>query len=156
MERGGGFWIVARDGSESKGSLAMHLKPTFKTPASMKEAEERRLQLLSEIQTINGQLGDRNRTDESGNRLPDEAYWTWRKGAVRALRHREDELRLVNKYIREQNNAARYKRIDVAAKDYKGLLVKADEVFQSLKKEGFDFEEKEWDIVLAIHEALKG
>lgn len=70
-------------------------------PASLADAEERRQQLTLEIQGIQAQLGDKQRTDESGRRLEAQEYWTWKKRAQHALNQKLDELRQLKAWIKE-------------------------------------------------------
>lgn len=57
--------------------------------------------LTAEIQEIQEQLGDKQRTDELGRRLTSREYWTWRKRATHALNQKLDELRTVKNWIRD-------------------------------------------------------
>jgi len=71
------------------------------TLTSLVEADERRQQLTLEIQGIQAQLGDRQRTGEDGRRLNAHEYWVWNKRAHHALNQKLDELRSVKAWIRQ-------------------------------------------------------
>jgi hypothetical protein len=71
------------------------------TPVSLADAEERRQQITLEIQGIQAQLGDKQRTDESGRRLDAQEYWAWKKRAQHALNQKLDELRTLKAWIKE-------------------------------------------------------
>lgn len=68
---------------------------------TLSEAEARRTQLIDEVQTIQTQLGARNKTNADGSRLAPQDYWDWRNKAATALRHKTTELRNVNQWIKE-------------------------------------------------------
>lgn len=70
-------------------------------PTSPEEAERRRHQLTLDVQSIQAQLGDKQRTDEQGRRLSQKEYWAWRKRAQHSLNKKLDELRLVKAFLRE-------------------------------------------------------
>jgi hypothetical protein len=72
----------------------------FTPPASLEEAERRRVDLANEINDINAQLGDRNRTI-LGERVAEKDYWAWRTKAVNAKRYREAELSLLKLWLKE-------------------------------------------------------
>lgn len=67
----------------------------------MDEAEALRQQLTLDVQSIQAQLGDKQRTDEAGNRLDSREYWAWKKRASHALTLKLNELRAVKAWIRE-------------------------------------------------------
>jgi hypothetical protein len=79
----------------------------FQTPSSLDEAHSRRLQLISDIQAISAQLGDRNKTSADGKRLTPEEFWAWRSRAVQALHHKEAALRKLKSWIFTQSKAPR-------------------------------------------------
>jgi len=67
------------------------------------EAEAFRQELTLEVQNIQAQLGDKQRTDDDGRRLTSAEYWTWKKKAQHALNQKLAELREVKKWMREKN-----------------------------------------------------
>lgn len=70
-------------------------------PISLEEAERRRQQVTLDVQSIQAQLGDKQRTDDKGRRLSNKEYWAWKKKAQHALNKKLDELRLLKAYIRD-------------------------------------------------------
>lgn len=76
----------------------------FKQPSSPEEGEARRIELTQDIESIQNQLGDRDRTDESGNRLSSEKYWEWRKKAQHSLNQKLKELRSLKSWLRNVRN----------------------------------------------------
>jgi hypothetical protein len=73
------------------------------TPKTLEEAEQTRQELTLDVQSIQAQLGDRQRTDDDGNRLSTAEYWQWKKKAQHALNQKLGELRGVKKWMREKN-----------------------------------------------------
>lgn len=86
--------------------------PEFTLPTTLEEAEPRRQQLTLDVQSIQAQLGDKQRTDENGRRLSSREYWAWKKRATHALNQRLDELRVVKQWIRDNRSTA--DRVDTA------------------------------------------
>ena len=72
----------------------------FQEPISLEEGEARRIQLTQDVEGIEAQLGDRNRTDETGNRMSSAQYWAWRKKAQHSLRQKLGELRVLKSWLR--------------------------------------------------------
>lgn len=70
------------------------------------DAERRRQQLTLEIQTIQAQLGDRQRVDESGRRMSSADYWAWKRKAAHALNKKLEDLRAIKAWIRERRDDA--------------------------------------------------
>jgi len=70
---------------------------------TLEEAEEFRQELTLEVQNIQAQLGDKQRTDDDGHRLTSTEYWAWKKKAQHALNQKLSELREVKKWMREKN-----------------------------------------------------
>ena len=71
----------------------------FVEPTSIEDAEERRCELIINIQEIQTQLGDKQRTDEQGARLDKRDYWEWKSKAQFALNKRLSALRLLKAWI---------------------------------------------------------
>jgi hypothetical protein len=84
----------------------MPREEAFPLPESLEEAEALRQELTLDVQSIQAQLGDRQRTDENGNRLSASDYWAWKRKANNALNQRLDELRMVKQWIRDRRNPA--------------------------------------------------
>ncbi len=113
---------------------------------TLAEAEERRQQLTLEIQGIQAQLGDRQRTDESGRRLTSSEYWSWKKKAQYALNQKLDELRSIKNWIK-----------DLKAPAEETLLQHVHvlcQILDVLKAEGVEFDDAEWSKVDAAKAAL--
>ncbi|MBW2691006.1 MAG: hypothetical protein JRE57_00050 [Deltaproteobacteria bacterium] len=72
----------------------------FTAPRTLDEAEVRRQDLTLNVQSIQAQLGDKQRTDDNGRRLTSKEYWAWKKRATHALNQKLDELRLVKQWLR--------------------------------------------------------
>jgi len=70
-------------------------------PRTLADAEEQRLQITLEIQGLQAQLGDRQRSDEAGRRLSPREYWNWKGLAQQELNQKLDELRIVKAWIRD-------------------------------------------------------
>jgi len=87
---------------------------TFDEPTSLAEAEALRVELTNDVQSIQAQLGDKQRTDEDGNRLTSKEYWSWKKRAQHALNQKLDHLRYVKTWIRENRQAAYPSRMATA------------------------------------------
>lgn len=82
-------------------SLSMCPADSLKPPRDLADAESRRQQVTLDVQSIQAQLGDKQRTDDKGRRLQAREYWAWKKKAQHALNQKLDELRLLKAYIRE-------------------------------------------------------
>lgn len=60
-------------------------------------------ELLAEIESIEAQLSNRNRTDAYGNRLDDVSYQDWRGRAARALKTKLRQYRGLKAAVRRAN-----------------------------------------------------
>ena len=76
------------------------------TTTTLEEAEQVRQELTLDVQSIQAQLGDRQRTDDDGNRLSTADYWQWKKKAQHALNQKLSHLREIKAWIRDQRNAS--------------------------------------------------
>ena len=73
---------------------------------SLEEAEQRRLVLIEEIESIQTQLGDHGFDERGGYRHGSLAeYELWRRKAKTALRYRHADLRALNGWIRAERTA---------------------------------------------------
>lgn len=70
-------------------------------PASVAEAIDRRLQLVSEVEEIEAQLADRDRR-VGGRRMTSAEYHRWRHSAIQARARRLMELRAINRWLRDR------------------------------------------------------
>lgn len=73
----------------------------FKTPIDEREAEERRIELLADIETIQNQLKANNQRDETGRPLTYEEHARWRHRAQKALTIKKAEYSHVKLWLRE-------------------------------------------------------
>lgn len=74
-------------------------------PASLEEAEARRLTLVSDIQRIQAQLASRNRTEPTGERVSKIKYSDWRQRSVHAIACLTKDLRELKAWIRDRRMA---------------------------------------------------
>lgn len=77
----------------------------FVEPATLSEAQARYLALTAEVQDIDAQLSNRNRTNAAGWRLDDREWHEWRHRAVFAKRFKVDEMRRLKAWMKERYNA---------------------------------------------------
>jgi hypothetical protein len=76
---------------------------TWEEPQSLAEASARREALVGEVQAIQAQLGDHGLTRNSEYRTDLATFEDWRRRAKWALKHRVEELRLTNAWIKAAN-----------------------------------------------------
>ena len=134
---------------------------TYTDPGSLEQAHAWRTALIEEISDISVQLADKNKTDRChlcnghgcdncGNRgsirwLP-ERYHTWRRGALTALRARENTLRRINGWIMVN---------DVTGEGAATVLIKkAYDLLQDLKEGDVDFDKEELDTIDSLRDYL--
>jgi hypothetical protein len=67
-------------------------------PRSLEDAIQRRDHVLSEVQDIQDQLGDRNRL-AVGRCMADDEYWEWRGKAKTALKYKLTEYRRLKAWV---------------------------------------------------------
>jgi hypothetical protein len=101
------------------------------------ELEDRRTELINEIQTIEVQLGERNRTNLEGERMSSEDYWHWRRQAHGARRAKLVELRDINAQLRH-NGSGKSSR-------YETILERMDIIEEKLDKAIDLLEDVEWE-----------
>lgn len=85
----------------------------FKPPSSLEEAEALRHALTLDVQSIQAQLGDKQRTDKSGRRLRSAEYNTWKKHATYNLNQKLAELRFVKSWIRDHRRISASANVEV-------------------------------------------
>jgi hypothetical protein len=125
-------------------------------PASLADAEDRRQQITLEIQGIQAQLGDKQRTDETGRRLNAQEYWAWKKRAQHALNQKLDELRSLKNWIKEHRPSEEAIRVPIDAQSA-GLarhLVGLCEILTNLRNEEVDFDPEEINKIEAAQKML--
>lgn len=76
-------------------------KETWVAPTTVAEGEQRRETLVIEVKEIEAQLGNRDRTDETGRRLSGEEYWTWRQRAQYSVTQKQKELILLRGWLKQ-------------------------------------------------------
>lgn len=116
-------------------------------PENLEEAEEQRAQLTLDVQSIQAQLGDKQRTDENGKRLTSREYWAWKKRAQHALNQRLNDLRAVKQWIRERKRGLSTPVIEtqeeVTVDEAVGHLRQLCQIFSKLQEEQVEFSEEE-------------
>lgn len=70
------------------------------TPTSVEDAEARREALTSQVQDLQAQLGDKQKTDQHGLRMSSTDYWAWRHDAQQTLNAKLGELRAIKAWLR--------------------------------------------------------
>jgi hypothetical protein len=127
------------------------------TPTELADAEVRRQQLTLEIQGIQAQLGDKQRTDEQGRRLTAQEYWSWKKRAQHALNQKLDELRALKSWLKEHRatsfDEAR-KQAQSTSVDTAVHLENLLSILRDLKNEDVDFDLDELNKMEAAQRAL--
>ena len=71
-------------------------------PEDLDEATDLLSQVTLDVQEIQDQLGDRQRTNEEGDRLSPHDYQTWRKKANHALTLKLNQLRKLKSWIKKK------------------------------------------------------
>jgi hypothetical protein len=91
--------MLSRPPSSSK---PPHEPQTFHPPHGLDEAETRRINVLSDIKSIEVQLGDKQKVNPlTKERMTEQEYFDWRAKSTRALKAKETELRHLNKWIKD-------------------------------------------------------
>ncbi len=119
----------------------------FAEPQSLDEADRRRKQLTLDVQSIQAQLGDRQRCDDEGKRLSNREYWAWKKRAQHALNQRLNELREIKQWIVGRKKDIAQPSQDVhdgtSAEEAVGHLYQLHSMLSNLQGEDVDFDEDE-------------
>jgi ElaB/YqjD/DUF883 family membrane-anchored ribosome-binding protein len=82
----------------------------FQAPASIEDAESRRVQITDDIQRIQAQLGEKLRTGKGGEPLNGWEYKEWRRKAQHVLNEKLSEMRVLKLWIRDTRQRARAAR----------------------------------------------
>lgn len=130
----------------------------FIEPSSIEDAYALRAKVVADVQEIQGQLGDKQRTDESGERLGPDEYWSWRRRAQGALKHKLEELRFLKQWIRNNQRpfspSAMRPGADPstyeALRHVQGLL----DILKVLESEGVTLDPEELNKINAAREML--
>lgn len=119
-----------------------HGMTEFDPPKDLKEAESRRDAIAQEVQRIQSQLGDRQRTDRTGRRLAAKEYWAWKSAATHALNEHLNQLRQLRTWIRDHHRAASAQRALVSGDTPAVFHLRAMMLLiQDLEEEDFDHAE---------------
>jgi hypothetical protein len=116
---------------------------TFGEPTDLSQAEGLRAQLTKDVQGIQAQLGDRERTDDNGKRLTPKEYWAWKKRAQHALNQKLDHLRSVKSWLRAQRKALSLQNEEVPEDSALLHLKNLCDIVAVLEGDDVDFEDKE-------------
>lgn len=129
--------------------------PDLDPPNDLEDAENRRLDLVAEIQTISAQLGDRDRRSLAGERMSSAEYWEWRRRAISALHAKEAALRRLKAWIRSQKHAQRLKEApELGLGGPNGLLKAAYELLRQLQAQNVTFLDEEKHLIETIEAYL--
>lgn len=119
-------------------------------PESLQEAELQRQSLTLEIQDIQAQLGDKQRTNAQGRRLSAQEYWTWNRQAQHALTRKLNQLREVKAWLRAQRPVPGESDPPDLAKHLQQLC----NILVTLSNEGVDLDIDELKALRAAQAAL--
>ena len=116
-------------------------------PKDLAEAEQLRQELTLDIQRIQAQLGDRQRTDEQGRRLSTKEYWAWKKRAQYVLNEKLVELRSLKAWIRRNEHPTK--------EDASFHLTKMVDILVTLQNEDVEFSPTERSAIEEAHRFLQ-
>lgn len=122
---------------------------SFDPPASLEEALTRRATVVSEVQKIQLDLSNRNKT-QNGERIDSRDYWKWRHQAVRALMHKTGELRALKEWIRAEREKRLGEEAEVNTHDPEDLLAASFRLLARLRSEGVEFDPPEIALINAL------
>jgi len=129
----------------------------FDPPSTIEEARERKATLQDDIEAIQYQLSEPNKTDDEGNRLPPEKYHKWRRQAVKALTAKKRELRFVKRWIRDRQKQRAARMFDIDPDDESDLLVAANNLLtQKIQEDGCEFTDAELLLANTIRDHVLG
>jgi hypothetical protein len=103
----------------------------YEEPKTLQEAEARKVQLVTDIASIQAQLSDRDRLVD-GHRLTDQAWYAWRKRAIDANIFKLDELRRLKAWIRNYHRDFKKPHGDSDEFDLESLRRNASKHFHRL------------------------
>ena len=129
----------------------------FDAPSDIESARGRKAQLQDDIEAIQYQLSEPNKTDDKGERLPPEKYHKWRRQAVKALTAKKRELRFVKRWIRDRQKQRAAKMFDIDPDDKDDLLVAANNLLiEKIQQDGCEFEDAELLLANVIRDHVLG
>ena len=114
----------------------------FPEPASLQEAEDRRMLLIAELNDMQAQLSYRNR-EIDGRRMTVDEYWTWRDKAVRAQSIKMTRAALLKKWLKDHRLIYNAKNIGVDTTKPETVVLAAYNLLTKLRVEGLDLEDDE-------------
>ena len=126
----------------------------FEVPSDLKRARDRKSTLQDEVETIQYQLSNKNRTDDEGNRLPSKKYHRWRHYAVKALLSKKTELRFLKRWIADRQQTLTAGKFDIDPDSDKSLLAAASNLLQEKIQEGSEFSELELELANLIRDRV--
>lgn len=107
----------------------------FAAPKSISEAEERILTTTYNVQNIESQLSDRNRTAVGGVRLDTKAYFAWRAKTITALKFQTAELRSLKTWLKATRTAQTLAAQKIDPANPKTLIAAGARLLQRLQAE---------------------
>lgn len=125
-------------------------KYNFVIPESVPDAEEQFAILVSEIQQIESQLGDRTKRHRALTEGMMDDYDEWRRSAIAAKNFKAIHRRFLKKWITDHKRASIGKMLSVDPNDPMSLLVSALHLFRKLHKEGVEFDDAEFALINLI------
>ena len=124
------------------------------TPTSLADADEQRRRLTTEVQELQAQLGDRQRSDNAGRRLGTQEYWSWKRQARDLLTQKLTDLREVKDWIRDNRHALPPGPLSPDAFAFVGQLESLYLILRDLRNEDVDFDQAEIDKIEAARMLL--
>lgn len=90
-------------------------------PSSIEEAVDRRHRLQKEVEKLQEQLSEKNRTDVSGRRLDEADYNRWRRTTIAAMHERQQELRDLRAWLGRKQGGKKGSEWALLARAYRIL-----------------------------------
>ncbi len=115
---------------------------TINSEETLQAAEDRYQTVVSEVQSIQNQLGDRNRQTANGERAASKEYWAWKTKASTAMRFLLEEQRMLKSAIKAYNRQSLRSEIypTVDPKDALSLIAHSHKLFRKLAAEGVELD----------------
>lgn len=127
---------------------------SIEVPPNLEEARNRKAELQDEVETIQYQLSEKDKTDDEGNRVSPKKYHKWRRQAVKALLAKKVELRFLKRWISDRQQTLTAGKFDLDPKSEKSLLVAASNLLQEKIQEGGEFSESEITLANLIRDRV--
>ena len=107
------------------------------TPKNLDEATALLSQVTFDVQEIQEQLGDKQRTSENGKRLSSYDYQSWRKKANHALTLKLDQLRTLKLWIKKKRQEDKSPSMQEALEHLENLCetLSSLEIFHIIEQE---------------------